>query len=303
VWTGKEMLGWGGGCCGDAFSDGVAFNPATNVWRALPKAPLAGNQHPLGVWTGKRYWVISGTRMAAYDPARNAWQVLPSAPFAPSLAVWNGDTLDVVAGNGRAAAYRSRWQKLPSLPRSRVGSVLVSDGIRLFAWGSRGGASLSPGAKKWTLVARGPLPAKLEPTAVWTGTALLVWGGTPTKTWGHYSEAGAAFTPPALQQACGDDWMGENMKVTPAVKRSLQLAYGATRSPLDGHTYYGMYSGTSYALATFGSAPTVFRSDTRGRWHVRAKTDGRICRTVVPVELLKVWSLRGVGGGCYVEPR
>jgi hypothetical protein len=38
-------------------------------------------------------------------------------------------------------------------------------------------------------------------------------------------------------------------------------------------------------------------------WHVRANTGGRICSTVVPVELLQVWSLRPVGGGCFVEPR
>jgi hypothetical protein len=301
VWTGKEMLGWGGGCCGDAFSDGVAYNPAQNTWRALAKAPFAGNQHPLGVWSGKRYIVISGARMAAYDPARNAWHSLPSAPVAASLAVWNGDTLDVIAADGHAAAYRNRWQRLPSLPRGRVGAVLVSDGARLFAWSGGGGASLSPGAKSWALLKRGPLPAKLEPTAVWTGTSLLVWGGVPTKTWGHDAAAGGVYTPPAL--GCGDDWMGENMRVTPAVTRALRVAYGAKHAPLAGRTYYGMYSGTSYALATFGSAPTVFRADARGRWHVRANTDGRICKSVVPVELMKVWSLHGIGGGCYVEPR
>jgi hypothetical protein len=64
-----------------------------------------------------------------------------------------------------------------------------------------------------------------------------------------------------------------------------------------------MYSGTSYARATFGRRPAVFRTDARGHWQVRARTVGRICSTLVPVELLKVWSLRGVGGGCYVEPR
>jgi hypothetical protein len=97
--------------------------------------------------------------------------------------------------------------------------------------------------------------------------------------------------------------MGENMRVTPAVKHALQVAYGSKRPPLAGHTYYGMYSGTSYALATFGRSPTVFRTDGQGVWHVRKETDGRICTTAVPLELLKVWSLRGIGGGCYVEPR
>jgi hypothetical protein len=196
---------------------------------------------------------------------------------------------------------KGRWQKLPLLPRGRVGTVAAWDGVHLLVWGgAHGGASLIPGAKKWTTFARGPLPSRLESTATWTGSTLLVWGGVTTKTWGHDAEVGAAYTPPAV--GCGDDWMGENMRVTPQVKAALRVAYGATHAPLAGHTYYGMYSGTSYAVATFGRSPTVFRTDARGGWHVRARTAGRICNTVVPDELLKVWSFRSVGGGCYVEP-
>jgi hypothetical protein len=305
VWTGKEMLGWGGGCCGDAFSDGVAYNPATNTWRALPKARLAGDQHPVGIWTGKRYVVFAGAEAAAYDPARNTWRRIASSPVRAATAVWNGSRIFVTTATRRVLSYdpaKDRWQKLPLLPRGRVGSVAAWDSSRLLVWGGRrGGASLVPGAKTWTTFAYGPLPARLEPTAVWTGSSLLVWGGVPTKTWGHDGEAGAAYTPPAL--GCGDDWMGENMRVTAAVKHALQVAYGAKRPPLAGHTYYGMYSGTSYALATFGRSPTVFRTDGHGVWHVRAQTDGRICTTAVPLELMKAWSLRGIGGGCYVEPR
>src|SRR5262249_13187495 len=87
VWTGKEMLGWGGGCCGAVFSDGVAFNPVTNRWRALPKAGLAGDQRPVGVWTGKRYIVFAGSEAAAYDPALNSWRRIASPPLRPGPPV------------------------------------------------------------------------------------------------------------------------------------------------------------------------------------------------------------------------
>ena len=173
--------------------------------------------------------------------------------------------------------------------------------------GARGGATLVPGARKWTPFARGPLPARLEPTAVFTGTALIVWGGVPTKTWGHDDEAGGIYTPPAL--GCGDDWMGENMKATPRLKAALRLAYVAAHprvhagAPRPGKTYYGMYSGTSYALATFGAGPSVFRTDSHGGWRLRADTDGRICTNVVPIELLQVWSLEHERGSCYTLPR
>jgi hypothetical protein len=311
VWTGKEMLGWGGGCCGDAFSDGVAFNPASNTWRRLPRAPLAGAQHPLGAWTGKQYVVIAGRRAAAYDPARNSWRPIAAPPAynANATAVWTGTEV-VVAGGARVAlAYppkANRWRRLPPLPAGRAGTIVVWDGARLLVWGGRrGGASLVLGARRWTPFARGPLPSRLEATAVWTGSSLIVWGGAPTKTWGKYDAAGAVFTPPAPQQACGDEWMAENLRATHAVKEALRRAYGTTHPPLGGHTYYGRYSGTRYAIATFGSAPTIFRTDARDRWHVRQETRrGLVCSTVVPVELLQVWSLRRVRPNCWgLTPR
>src|SRR5204862_7422058 len=134
-----------------------------------------------------------------------------------------------------------------------VGSPAARAGARRLAWGGpRGGASFYPGMKGWLPFAHGPLPSRLEPTAVWTGRSLIVWGGVATKTWGHYGEAGGVYTPPAL--GCGDDWMGENMKVTAKVKAALRVAYLAAHpgvqagAPRPGQTYYGMYSGTSYAL-------------------------------------------------------
>src|SRR5262245_8882776 len=207
VWTGKEMVGWGGGCCGDAFSDGVAYNPRTNTWRPLPQAPLQGSQHPLGVWTGREYVVVAGRQAAAYNPARNAWRHIAAPPpvDASATAVWAGNVLVLAGGSRDGVSYvpsKNRWRRLPSLPAGRAGKVVVFDGARVLMWGgARGGASLIPGDAKWTPFAHGPLPSRLEPTAVWTGTKLIVWGGTPTKTWGHYAEVGGEYTLPALEMS------------------------------------------------------------------------------------------------------
>ena len=309
VWTGKEMLGWGGGCCGDAFSDGVAYSPRTNEWRALPKAPLQGSQHPLGVWTGKRYIVFSGSQAAGYDPLHNRWRRLAAMPLPAAAAVWSGTRVLVTTASRSVLSYdpaKDRWQKLPLLPVGRVGDIAAWTGSSLVVWGGpRGGASLELGAKSWTSIAHGPLPARLEATAVWTGSSLVVWGGMPTKKWGSYAQAGAAFTPVA---GCGDDWMGENLVATPRIKLALRKAYAAAHPGVHvghvmrDHTYYGMYSGTSYAIAAFGAAPTIFRTDSRGLWRVRQDTRGSICNDVVPSELIKVWSLRRVAARCYALP-
>jgi hypothetical protein len=126
--------------------------------------------------------------------------------------------------------------------------------------------------------------------------------------------AAAAFATPVL--ACGDGWMGVNLVATPQVKSSLRAAYLAAyptltpsrvSGPVSGLTYYGSYSGTYYALATFKTSsapahPTIFRTDMRGRWHVRQQTRGAICTNVVPTDLIMVWWLEHAKGRCFVEP-
>jgi hypothetical protein len=126
--------------------------------------------------------------------------------------------------------------------------------------------------------------------------------------------AAAALATPVL--ACGDGWMGVNLVATPQVKSSLRTAYLAAHpslnpsrvgGPVSGLTYYGSYSGTYYALATFkiGSAPaypTIFQTDMRGRWHIRQQTRGAVCTSVVPTDLIMVWWLEHTKGRCFVEP-
>lgn len=109
--------------------------------------------------------------------------------------------------------------------------------------------------------------------------------------------------------ACGGGWMGENLVVKPGTKAALRRAYLAAHpgtavgDPVPGRTYYGSYSGTRYAVATFGADPTIFRTDEHGRWRVRRETHGGICTNVVPIDLIVAWSLEHWGGNCYVEPK
>jgi hypothetical protein len=126
--------------------------------------------------------------------------------------------------------------------------------------------------------------------------------------------AAAALATPVL--ACGDGWMGENLVATPTVKAGLRSAYLAAHptlsathvsGPVSGRTYYGSYSGTRYALATFSvdtapAYPTIFRTDQRGRWHVRQQTRGAVCTNVIPTDLIMVWWLEHAKGRCFVEP-
>jgi N-acetylneuraminic acid mutarotase len=120
VWTGREMLVWGGATSDQpgvapvgSLGDGAAYDPATDSWR-----PLAGAGAPTArfqaceAWTGARLIVWGGTNSrsdaafntgAAYDPVLDAWTPVTTAG-APSgrrsaTAVWSGTEM-VVWGGG-----------------------------------------------------------------------------------------------------------------------------------------------------------------------------------------------------------
>jgi N-acetylneuraminic acid mutarotase len=67
AWTGNQLLVWGGENFtkfGDASSTapphGVAYNPSTNHWSALPKSPLRGRTAAVTAWTGTEMIIWGG---------------------------------------------------------------------------------------------------------------------------------------------------------------------------------------------------------------------------------------------------
>jgi N-acetylneuraminic acid mutarotase len=230
VWTGREMIGWGGGCCGDAFSDGVAYDPRTNRWRALARAPLAGSQDPIGAWTGRELilfvggidpdgkpWPARLARAAAYDPRTDTWRRIAPLPASRggASAVWDGREVLVVGGGGsaRAALPRvgfaydpktNRWRRLPPMASGRIGAAALWTGKRLLLWGgatSRESRALparglvyDPKTNRWSPLPRAPLRGRLDPAAVWTGRAMIVWGGASADQKRLFAD-GAAFRP------------------------------------------------------------------------------------------------------------
>jgi hypothetical protein len=113
VWTGTEMLVWGGvtPAAGGAGPYGAAYDPARDRWRVLTDAPIAPRSNHTAVWTGTLMLVWGGQSLdsgsefhgdgAAYDPQRDHWATLPAAPV-PTRdrhhAVWTGQELLIWGG-------------------------------------------------------------------------------------------------------------------------------------------------------------------------------------------------------------
>ena len=115
VWTGEEMIVWGGcaskqgTACTSYTNNGGRYDPATDTWTPITSdgAPAARQSHT-AVWTGQEMLVWGGCGTECYDtvgvynPASDTWGSLDtaSAPTARAfhVGVWTGDTMVVWGG-------------------------------------------------------------------------------------------------------------------------------------------------------------------------------------------------------------
>jgi len=224
VWTGTQMIGWGGGCCDQESADGAAYTLDTNSWSKLPPSPLAG-RHAAGVWTGSEMIIVGGEGgydpstgrityfddAAAYDPATRTWRKLPPMPVARGggystvsyAAVWDGHEMLVVGGVttgstqplARGVAYdpsTNRWRWLPPMEFARTGFVAAWASDQLVVWGGVGagnavppnGERYVPATNAWSALPEAPLRARVDATAVWSGVQVLIWGGRDARSLG-----------------------------------------------------------------------------------------------------------------------
>ena len=225
VWTGSEAIGWGGGCCGDAWGNGSAYNPATDTYRDLAPSPLAPSQGPVGAWTGHELVLFSSginpgsgkpypasfARGAAYNPATDTWRRVAPLPEYGGAAAWDGREILVVGAGAHARSAfafdpaTNRYRSLARLPFGLQGAASFWTGHRLLVWGggeSDRGLVYDPQTDRWSALPAAPLQGSGQ-TAAWTGHDLIVWGGvlgTPVGTahperYPKYLSDGAAFTP------------------------------------------------------------------------------------------------------------
>ncbi len=112
VWTGSEMIVWGGKSNGfpEQLNTGGRYNPSTDSWTATStaNAPSARFEHT-AIWTGSEMIVWGGfdgsSRVntgARYNPATNSWTAT-STTNAPSArgfhtAIWTGSEMIVWGG-------------------------------------------------------------------------------------------------------------------------------------------------------------------------------------------------------------
>jgi hypothetical protein len=135
VWTGSEMLVWGGAHLDEdnqvnvGLKAGGRYNPATDTWRltAVAGAP-EGRLYYGGAWTGNELVIWSGgdqvkgnvSTGGGYRPETDSWFATPSkgAPSGRGImtAVWTGDGVLFYGGStGGTAAYNETYFYKPEV--------------------------------------------------------------------------------------------------------------------------------------------------------------------------------------------
>ena len=210
AWTGRRVIAWGGGCCGDASAAGSIFDPKANRWQPIAASPLAPSNQPQGAWDGHEMVVLvsgidpfgqpypaSYARAAAYDPATDRWRRIARPPARRrGTGVWDGRDVLFVGGTRTGLAYSpasDEWRTLPRMPARRREATVIRAGGRVLVWGGsstgRTGLEYVPGANRWFSFGTAPIKSREFPAVAWTGSTFLIFGGL------NAPADGASWTP------------------------------------------------------------------------------------------------------------
>jgi N-acetylneuraminic acid mutarotase len=249
VWTGTEMIVWGGSHGGLNLVTGGRYNPSTDSWRATSTnhAPTARGAFT-AVWTGSEMiiWGGSGTNTGGrYNPSTDSWRATTTinAPTGRSLhtAVWTGTEM-IIWGGGYGSVFNTGGRYNPNTnswtvtstnnaPSAREYHTAIWTGNEMIVWGGTDfnnrfntGGRYNPNTDSWTHTGLINAPsARYLHTAVWTGREMIVWGGAgdsgDVKTGGRYNPSTNSWiatntnNAPSGRQVHTAVWTGSEMIV------------------------------------------------------------------------------------------
>jgi N-acetylneuraminic acid mutarotase len=277
VWTGSEMIVWGGiGEPGPtALKTGGKYNPSTNSWTATStiNAPT-GRQSHTAVWTGTEMIVWGGDDLSPaefntggrYNPSTNSWTATSTsnapAPRSLHTAVWTGSEMLIWGGSnlltqtdfntgGRYNPSTNSWTATSTVnaPSARYEHTAVWAGSKMIVWGGidhnpisvlNTGGRYDPGTDTWTTTSTTNAPsARRLHTAVWTGSEMIVWGGS---TDGDEGNTGGRYNPGT------NSWRPTS----------------TTNAPNKGYAFTGVWTGSE--MIVWGGVGSCCYENTGGRY-------------------------------------
>ncbi|MEN8169406.1 MAG: Ig-like domain-containing protein [Pseudomonadota bacterium] len=244
IWTGQEMIVWGGR--NETYlNSGGRYNPVSDSWQTISTVNAPGGcSTPVSAWSGQEMIVWCGStltdsRGGRYNPATDTWTPMsmlnaPSA-LSHSTAIWTGSEMIVWGGygstysntGGRYNPATDTWQStsVTGAAAPRVYHSVVWSGSHMIIWGGDGGPFVyigdtggryDPATDSWSPVSSTGAPYNTaHHVAQWSGTAMLVWGGSTRS--GSYNPQIDSWSPIGTTKALIDRespysaWIGGQM--------------------------------------------------------------------------------------------
>ena len=228
IWTGTEMIIWGGYANGVSLNTGSRYNPLTNTWTAtnLAGAPLPRTGHT-AIWTGSEMIVWGGNPLGSgnalneggrYNPTTNTW-IIVNGTGSPDRrtghrSLWTGSEMVVWGGGnyfnngGIYSPTTDTWRAVNDIgaPTGRSGHSAVWTGSEMIVWGGdsidgyiNDGGRYNPITNAWTSVLMDAPQRRQGHVAVWTGSQMILWGGLSSGgTSASYLNDTFSYTPSRL---------------------------------------------------------------------------------------------------------
>ena len=287
VWTGNEMIVWGGFSGSNDLNTGGRYNPGTDSWIAtsINNAPSGRNSHT-AVWTGSEMIVWGGLDVGfndlntggRYNPSTDSWTATrinnAPSPRDSHTAVWTGSEMIIWGGGtntgGRYNPSTNSWTATTTTnaPAARYDHTAVWTGSQMIIWGGCNGSlpcanplntggRYNPSTDSWTATSiNNAPPARGSPTAVWTGSEMIVWGGFND----GFLNTGGKYEPST------DSWSATSTTKAPAGRENHTAVWTGDEMIVWGGSDQGGYlnTGGKYNPTTNSWTATPTLSDTPG---------------------------------------
>ena len=265
VWTGTEMIVWGG-YNGSYLNSGGQYTPSSDSWTATStgtSCPSIRYYHT-AVWTGTEMIIwggYSGSYLntgGRYAPSSDSWTVTSTGTNCPSarryhtstwtgavMIVWGGNSGSYLNSGGQYTPSSDSWTATSTgtnCPSIRYYHTAVWTGTEMIIWGGYNGSYLNnggrytPSSDSWIATSTGTnCPStRYYHTAVWTGTEMIVWGGYN----GSYLNNGGRYTPSS------DSWIATSTGTNCPSARQQQTAVWTGTVMIVWGGYNGSYLNT-----------------------------------------------------------
>lgn len=175
VWTGSELITWGGALYGeDDLNTGARYNPATDTWTSMSTswAPT-GRYGSAAVWTGTEVIIFGGLQEGGLlDGSAYA---ADGAIYTPATDSWRPVTTNNAPVKMLPACMSFAWTPSGMLIVGQKFEALNVYPTVCFLY--------DPVADVWTPRSTVNAPQKRsDHSHVWTGTELIVWGGSSSNS-------------------------------------------------------------------------------------------------------------------------